>query len=150
MGYAFVFGLILLGIVVFLEHSSLFIVFWPAFIGISSAYAFAAATFGYVNTAGTFLGAIILGNGINYPIVLYGRYLEFKARGMSSQEAKKGAVWNAFRAELVGALVAGIAYGSLTITSFRGFSQFGAIGFVGMLLVWLSIISSCPGYHYTS
>src|SRR5262249_28280759 len=35
-------------------------------------------------------------------------------------------------------------YGSLTITNFRGFSQFGTIGFVGMLLVWLSVIPLVP------
>src|SRR5207253_6494665 len=98
----------------------------------------------YVNTSGAFLGAIILGNGINYPIVLLGRYREFTARGMAPDEAKRAAVWNAFRAELVGASVAGIAYGSLVITRFRGFSQFGMIGFVGMLLVWLSIIPFVP------
>jgi hypothetical protein len=139
------FAAILLGIVFYFRRiSALGVVFLPAFIGVSSAYAFATATFGYVNTAGAFLGAIILGNGINYPIVLYGRYLEFRARGMSPAEARRGAVWNAFRAELVGALVAGIAYGSLTVTSFRGFSQFGTIGFVGMLFVWLSIIPVVP------
>src|SRR5690606_11685186 len=90
------------------------------------------------------LGAIILGNGINYPIVLYSRYREFRARGMKPAVARKEAVWNAFRAELVGASVAAIAYGSLTITRFRGFSQFGTIGFVGMLLVWISMIPCVP------
>ncbi len=48
--------------------------------------------------------------------------------------ARREAVWNAFRAELVGSTVASIAYVSLTVTRFRGFSQFGMIGFVGMLL----------------
>jgi hypothetical protein len=48
------------------------------------------------------------------------------------------------RAELVGACVAAIAYGSLTVTQFRGFSQFGWIGFVGMLLVWLTMIPCVP------
>ena len=38
----------------------------------------------------------------------------------------------------------GDAYGSLVITRFRGFSQFGMIGFVGMLLVWISIIPLVP------
>ena len=123
---------------------SLVIMGLPAAFGVSAAYAFATATFGYINTAGLFLGAIILGNGINYPIVLFGRYREFRARGMTPAEARRGAVWNAFRAELVGSLVASIAYGSLSVTRFRGFSQFGAIGFVGMLLVWLSIIPAVP------
>lgn len=135
----------LAGIVVYFRSIwSLVIVFVPVFIGVGAAYAFATATFGYVNTAGAFLGAIIVGNGINYPIVLFARYREFRARGMSGEEARREAVLNAFRAELVGAAVAGIAYGSLTVTRFRGFSQFGAIGFFGMLLVWVSIIPVVP------
>ncbi|MDB4933634.1 MAG: exporters of the superfamily [Labilithrix sp.] len=137
--------LILLGIFAFFRSfSALVVMLFPTLVGVACAYSFATATFGYVNTSGAFLGAIILGNGINYPIVLLGRYREFVARGMSPDVAKKAAVWNAFRAELVGASVAGIAYGSLVITRFRGFSQFGMIGFVGMLLVWLSIIPLVP------
>ncbi|MFO0736235.1 MAG: MMPL family transporter [Labilithrix sp.] len=137
--------LVLFGVFAFFRSfSAVFVMLLPAALGVACAYTFATATFGYVNTSGAFLGAIILGNGINYPIVLLGRYREFVARGMSPDVAKKAAVWNAFRAELVGACVAGIAYGSLTITRFRGFSQFGMIGFVGMLLVWLSIIPLVP------
>ncbi|OJY26786.1 MAG: RND transporter [Myxococcales bacterium 68-20] len=117
--------------------------FAPIF-GVGCAYAFATYTFGFVNSSGAFLGAIILGNGVNYPIVLYSRYREFRARQMPPDVARREAVWNAFRAELVGASVASIAYGSLTITNFRGFSQFGFIGFVGMLLVWIAMIPCVP------
>lgn len=120
------------------------LVFFPPLFGIGCAYAFATAKYGFVNSSGAFLGAIILGNGINYPIVLYSRYKEFRARGMDPDVARREAVWNAFRAELVGASVASIAYGSLTVTRFRGFSQFGVIGFFGMLLVWLSMIPCLP------
>jgi predicted RND superfamily exporter protein len=123
---------------------SLAVIALPVFIGVGAAYSFAMAAYGYVNTSGMFLGAIILGNGINYPIVLLSRYREFIARGMAPDVARRDAVWNAFRAELVGALVAGIAYGSLTVTRFRGFNQFGTIGFVGMLLVWISMIPVVP------
>ena len=142
-GIAFL--LILAGIVFYYRSPwSLFIVATPAAMGVGAAYAFAAAVFGYVNTPGAFLSAIIVGNGINYPIVLLSRYREFRARGIQKEEARREAVLNAFRAELVGASVASIAYGSLSITQFRGFSQFGIIGFVGMLLVWLAIIPVVP------
>jgi hypothetical protein len=137
--------LILAGLVYFYRSFwPLIIIALPALVGVSCAYAFATATYGYVNTSGVFLGAIILGNGINYPIVLLARYREFRGRGMAPDEARREAVLNAFRAELVGASVAGIAYGSLTITRFRGFSQFGVIGFVGMFLVWASIVPLVP------
>ncbi len=137
--------LILGGIVIYFRSPwSLVVLAVPAIVGIGCAYSFAMATFGYLNTSGAFLGAIILGNGINYPIVLLARYREFRARGQEPKEARRDAVLNAFRAELVGAMVAGIAYGSLVVTRFRGFSQFGMIGFVGMLLVWVSMIPTVP------
>ncbi len=139
------FLLIFLGVVVFFRSPWAPIVLaLPALIGVGAAYAFAMLQYGYVNTTGAFLGAIILGNGINYPIVLLHRYREFRARGMEPEVARREAVLNAFRAELVGALVAAIAYGSLVVTSFRGFVQFGVIGFVGMLLVWISMIPCVP------
>ena len=147
-GIAFL--LILGGIVVYYRSPwSLIVIAIPALMGVGAAYAFATAAFGFVNTPGAFLGAIILGNGINYPIVLLSRYREFRARGMEKQEARREAVLNAFRAELVGASVASIAYGSLTITHFRGFSQFGTIGFVGMLLVWVAIVPVVPAMIVT-
>jgi uncharacterized protein len=138
--------LLILGGVVFYFRSpwSLLAIALPTFLGAAGAFALATATIGYVNTAGLFLAAIIVGNGINYPIVLLGRYREFRARGEAPDEARRNAVWNAFRAELAGAAVAAIAYGSLTVTRFRGFSQFGTIGFFGMLFVWLSIIPIVP------
>ena len=123
---------------------SIFVIALPALLGVGSAYAFAMWKYGYVNTAGAFLGAIILGNGINYPIVLLSRYREFRARGQEPEDARRNAVWNSLRAELLGASVAAIAYGSLTITRSRGFSQFGTIGFVGMLFVWLWMIPLVP------
>jgi predicted RND superfamily exporter protein len=116
----------------------------PALIGIGAAYTFAYLRFGYVNTTGLFLGAIILGNGINYPIVLLSRYREFLGRGMVPNVARREAVQSALRAELVGACVASIAYGSLTLTRFRGFNQFGWIGLFGMLLVWVAMIPCVP------
>ncbi|HZU85130.1 MAG TPA: MMPL family transporter, partial [Polyangiaceae bacterium] len=61
---------------------SLPVIALPALLGVGAAYAFAYFRFGYVNTTGMFLGAIILGNGVNYPIVLLARYREFVARGV--------------------------------------------------------------------
>lgn len=137
--------LIVAGVVWFYRSPwSLPIIALPALLGVGSAYAFAYFRFGYVNTTGMFLGAIILGNGINYPIVLLSRYREFRARGQAPADARREAVQNALRAELVGACVGSIAYGSLTVTQFRGFNQFGWIGFVGMLLVWVSMIPCVP------
>jgi len=138
--------LFIVGGVVWFYRSSwaLVVIGLPALVGVGAAYAFAWFRFGYVNTTGMFLGAIILGNGVNYPIVLLSRYGEFRARGQAPADARREAVQSALRAELVGATVGSIAYGSLTVTQFRGFSQFGWIGLVGMLLVWVTMIPCVP------
>lgn len=137
--------LILAGVAIYFRSLwALVIIGVPPLVGMGCAYTYAKLSIGYVNTVGLFLGAIILGNGVNYPIVLLSRYREFRARGLPPERARRDAVWNAFRAELVGALVASIAYGSLTLTRFRGFSQFGTIGLLGMILVWLAMIPVVP------
>ena len=142
-GIAFV--LILAGVIWFYRSPwPLPIIGLPAILGVGCAYAFAYFRFGYVNTTGMFLGAIILGNGINYPIVLLSRYREFRISGRDAGTARREAVQNSLRAELVGACVGAIAYGSLTVTHFRGFNQFGWIGFFGMLLVWITMIPCVP------
>src|ERR1019366_2122368 len=38
----------------------------------------------------------------------------------------------------------GIAYGSLALTRFRGFQQFGEVGGIGMILCWVATYSYCP------
>ena len=49
--------------------------------GTVMAFAVAELAFGYVNSSTAFLGSIILGNGINYAIILMSRYQEQRAAG---------------------------------------------------------------------
>ena len=53
----------------------------PAVMGTVMAFAVAQLAFGYVNSSTAFLGSIILGNGINYAIILMARYQEQRAAG---------------------------------------------------------------------
>ncbi len=53
-----------------------------AAIGTVMAFAMAELLFGYVNSSTAFLGSIILGNGINYGIILISRYQELRAEGL--------------------------------------------------------------------
>ena len=45
---------------------------------------------------------------------------------------------------LAAAVAAAIAYGSLALTAFRGFRQFGEVGGVGMILCWAATYIYCP------
>src|SRR5262249_21738208 len=86
------------------------------------------------NTA--FLGSVILGNGVNCGIIFLARYVEERRRGLVVEEALVTAWWGARPGTIVAALAASAAYGSLVLTQFRGFHQFGIIGAFGMLSCW--------------
>jgi hypothetical protein len=89
-----------------------------------------------LNSNTAFLGSIIVGNGINFGIILTARYVEERRRGVDVATALGWAVHATRIGTITAAAAAGIAYGSLTVTQFRGFWQFGVIGGLGMAVCW--------------
>jgi uncharacterized protein len=116
----------------------------PAAMGSVMAFAVADLAFGYLNSSTAFLGSIIIGNGINYAIVLMSRYEEHRARGEDPDEALRCALGGTWRGTLVASIAASAAYASLMVTSFRGFYQFGVMGATGAIFCWLATYSVLP------
>jgi predicted RND superfamily exporter protein len=123
-------------------------IFFPTLLGVAAAFGLTALTIGYLNTNTAFLGSIILGNGINFGIILLARYREERLRegegARPTEQALAIAITRTARPTLAAALCAGIAYGSLALTRFRGFRQFGEIGGAGMVLCWIATFSVGP------
>ncbi len=118
--------------------------FAPALIGVAVAFGMAQVFFGYLNTSTAFMGSIVVGNGINFAIIQMARYEEERRAGKSAREAMQIALASTVRATAVAAIGAAVAYGSLTATRFRGFSQFGVIGGIGMVFAWLATVTVLP------
>ena len=116
----------------------------PAAIGAAVAFAVAYLAFGYLTESTSFLGSIIVGNGINYAIVLMSRYEEHRARGSDPDTALGQALGGVWRGTLVASISASAAYASLMVTSFRGFYQFGVMGAVGSLACWGATFTALP------
>lgn len=116
----------------------------PTFAGAIVSMGLAWLVFGGVNSATAFLGAIIIGNGINYPIIILARYEEERRQRRPLDEALSHTLQGTMMPTLLAALAAALAYGSLGLTHFRGFSQFGLIGAVGMIACWLASVTLLP------
>jgi predicted RND superfamily exporter protein len=116
----------------------------PAAMGSAMAFAVAELAFGNLNSTTAFLGSIIIGNGINYAIVLMSRYEEHRGRGEDAAEALRCAMGGTWRGTLVASIAASAAYASLMVTSFRGFYQFGVMGATGAIFCWLATYSVLP------
>ncbi|MFO0660682.1 MAG: MMPL family transporter, partial [Polyangiaceae bacterium] len=97
-----------------------------------------------LNSNTAFLGSIIVGNGINFGILLVARYLEERRAGGDVRASLYAAVQESRGGTLAAALAAGVSYASLIITQFRGFRQFGYIGGIGMVLSWLLAYTLMP------
>jgi predicted RND superfamily exporter protein len=97
-----------------------------------------------INSNTAFLGSIIIGNGINFGLILLARYVDERRAGAPVRASLERGVKGARGGTLVAASAAAAAYGSLSITHFRGFREFGYIGGLGMLFVWVAAFLLMP------
>jgi uncharacterized protein len=113
-------------------------------VGTLGTFAFAWLSIGYLNSATAFLISVVIGNGINFPILVVARYLEERRNGADNRSAVAGAWSGTLPGTTAAAFTAAVAYGSLIVTDFRGFRHFGIIGGVGMLLCWAAAYTVVP------
>ncbi|MGE0616292.1 MAG: MMPL family transporter, partial [Bacteriovoracia bacterium] len=114
------------------------------FIGTLATFGVSFFAVGYLNANSAFLGSIVIGNGINFGIIYLARYMEERRKGNGNIRGVHLALTQTYTATLVAALAAGLSYGSLMLTSFRGFKQFGVIGLIGMVICWISAYTLLP------
>ncbi|MBS2021928.1 MAG: MMPL family transporter, partial [Deltaproteobacteria bacterium] len=116
----------------------------PLFTGVSVTFALSRATIHYLNPNTAFLGSIIVGNGINAGIILLARYFEERRNGRPVQDSLTSALQTTWKGTLAASGGAAVSYGSLVFVAFRGFNQFGFMGFFGMLICWAATYAVMP------
>lgn len=117
---------------------------WATFNGVVWTFALTEKFIGYLTTQTAFLGAIIVGNGINYSLILMARYLEERKEGKPPLEALQISMARTFNATLASSLTTSVAFATLIITEIKGFSHFGFIGGLGMFFCWLATYMVLP------
>jgi predicted RND superfamily exporter protein len=117
---------------------------WSLTVGTMLTFAYARLAIGYLNIATAFLSSIVVGNGVNFGIIVAARYAEERRAGRTGTDALARALAGTVRGTLAAALTATVAYGSLILTDFRGFRHFGMIGAFGMLMCWVSAFIVLP------
>ncbi|MFU8802175.1 MAG: efflux RND transporter permease subunit [Bradymonadaceae bacterium] len=116
----------------------------PLLVGTVWAFAWASLVFGELNILTGFLGAILLGIGVDYGIHLVNRFFECRAEGEPVGAALAVTMFSAGRASLFAGLTTMVALGSLTVSSFQAFFEFGVVALGGMALVLLAYATVFP------
>ncbi len=99
----------------------------PLVIGLVWAHAFAALTFGALNILTGFIGAILLGLGIDHGIHLLGRFEGEIGDREEHQSAVRRAFGHTGRAVAVAALTTTVGFAGLGLSEFRAFREFGVV-----------------------
>lgn len=106
-------------------------------VGLTWTFGVTWMVIGHLNVATAFLVSIVAGNGINVGILYQARYFEERHRGLDPAAAVRVAVDATWMPTAIAALGAAASYGSLLVTDFRAFRDFGFIAATGMIMCWI-------------
>ncbi|MCE9624944.1 MAG: MMPL family transporter, partial [Deltaproteobacteria bacterium] len=137
----------LVGLVVLLYYRKVRMVLlmaWAVFNGGAWSFAIAYWKIGYLTTQTAFLGSIIIGNGINYSLILMARYMEERKNGANPLDSMLIAIPATFSGTLASSLTTSVSFATLMLTQVRGFVHFGFIGGLGMFLCWVATYTVLP------
>ena len=125
------------------------VVAFPVSIGISSTFAFAWVLIGHLNPVTGFLGAILLGLGIEYGLHLSMRYWEERLK-LEPVEAMRETLHGTFGGALSSAVTNAAAFFVLVFAEFDAFKQFGRIAAFGVMATLLSTYAFGPALLFLS
>ncbi len=110
----------------------------PLITGLVLTFGLTAILFEKLNLLTGFIGAILLGLGIDHGIHLVARVDEERVRGGSMVEAVERAFTHTGRAVLIAALTTTVGFVGVALSEFRAFREFGVIAALGTVLIVLS------------
>jgi hypothetical protein len=116
----------------------------PLGVGLTVTYGIAGLVFGTLNVVTAFIGAILVGIGIDNGIHMLGRFEEEQRGGVPPARAIRVAFGEAGRISVAAAVTTASAFACLTWTDFRAFREFGLLAALGMLAVVASYVVLLP------
>lgn len=137
-------AIVLLQLLAFRRVRALLLLFTPLVCGTALTVGFAAAAVGYLNIITAFIFAILFGLGIDFAVYTLSHYLEVRAEGLAPEPALQRSMPHLWGALTTAAATTAGGFLALTLFEFRGFSQFGLIAGVGVLLTLLATLLLFP------
>ncbi|MBU0553357.1 MMPL family transporter [Myxococcota bacterium] len=118
----------------------------PLLIGLLWTFGLAGALLGTLNLLTGFIGAILLGLGVDHGIHLMSRFEAERAAGRGRDEAITITFASTGRAALIAAVTTAVAFAGLSLSEFRAFGEFGLLAALGLGLVLLAYALLLPAF----
>jgi uncharacterized protein len=118
--------------------------FVPLLTGLLLTFGFAAVAFGALSSATSVCAALLIGLGIDFVIVSYGRYVEERRRGADVDSALATMSTATGKAVVAGAVTTAATFYAFTFTEFTGLRQMGLLTGTGILFCMVSVLLLLP------
>lgn len=128
-------GVMLLFLIAFRRRAALVYAFLPLTTGLALTYTFGAIVLGRMNSLTSAFGGLLVGLGIDFIIVLYGRYVEERQRGADHALAVDTMGRQTGVGVLLGAVTTAATFFAFMATDFRGLTELGLLTGSGILLL---------------
>lgn len=116
----------------------------PLLLGLLLVALAALFIFGVLNAATSIFAAMLIGLGVDYVILLYGRYMDARASGKDVDKAIETISRRTVGSAAVAALTTGSAMFCLMVSRFKGLADLGLLAGLGILLLLLSVCLLLP------
>ncbi len=144
-GSAIVIGLLMLVLATYFRGlRAVVLILLPLMLAVMSALGIARLIFGELNLVSAFIFVILIGLGIDFGIHVLGRYRDERRRGLALEEALAVTLSTTSVSTLAGGLSTALTCFLLVIAEFRGFSQFGIVAGIGVLMALLGALVVLP------
>lgn len=135
---------LLLFLFAFRRLGLLLFAFIPLFTGLILNFGLARLFVDKLSSATSVITALLVGLGIDFVIVSYGRYVEERHDGATPTEALQKMTGWCGRAVVVGGVTSAATFYSFSVTEFTGLRQMGILTATGILLCMVSVLVLLP------
>ncbi len=137
-------GVLTLFLFAFRRFGLLLYAFLPLSCGLVMTFGFSKLAFGGLSAATSGVAALLVGLGIDFVIVSYGRFVEERQRGASLAEALATMNGSSGRAVVVGGVTSAATFFSFGVTDFTGLYEMGFLTGTGILLCMVAVLFLLP------
>jgi predicted RND superfamily exporter protein len=137
-------GVMLLFFMAYRRFAAAHYAFLPLAVGLALTFGFAAVTIGELSSATAGFAALLVGLGIDFTIVLYGRYIEARRSGLDIGDALDEMAAQSGPAVMLGAVTTVATFFSFFLTRFSGLRELGLLTGTGIVLMGISAFVLLP------
>lgn len=138
------FGVLLVFFYGFRRFASILYAIIPMSLALIMTFGFAAIVYGQLASASAGFAALLAGLGIDFIMLVYGRYVDERNRELPMAEALINTIRSTYPGVFIAAITTAATFYGFLATDFEGMTQLGFLTGTGILFFFLAVVFVLP------